>query len=149
MTNYKFSIITPEHSTANFPFLMELWESIKSQTYSDWEWILYTNNSCNPGLLPASITSDPRVVVVHQPDVNSNIGYIKHHAFMAGTGDILVEADHDDVLFPTCLEKLNKEYNNPNVGFVYSDNIVYHMTGEFIPYNSAFGWTHHIVQGLP
>ena len=44
--NYKFSIITPEHKKENIPFLLELYETIKSQTYSNWEWVLYLNGNC-------------------------------------------------------------------------------------------------------
>jgi O-antigen biosynthesis protein len=142
-----FSIITPEHSVKNFPFLLELWESIQSQTYTNWEWILYTNNGCKPHQLPANITQDARVKVINQVEKNANIGFIKNQAFFAGSGDILVEADHDDILHPECLMELYKAYtNNPEVGFVYSDNIMYNMKEPFVPYSPEFGWTSKVVQ---
>ena len=31
---------------------------------------------------------------------------------------------------------------NPDCGFVYSDNATYHMQDAFIPYNPLFGWTY-------
>ena len=34
----KLSIITPTHKLT---YIHELYESIKNQTYSDWEWVLY------------------------------------------------------------------------------------------------------------
>ena len=46
MIDYKFSIITPEHSPKNMPFLYELYETIKNQTHKNWEWILYLNGEC-------------------------------------------------------------------------------------------------------
>ena len=44
----KFSIITPEHNPKNIFNLLELFESIKEQTYTNWEWILYLNSGCVP-----------------------------------------------------------------------------------------------------
>ena len=55
MHNYKFSLITPEHSVKNIPFLLELYDSIKKQTYEDWEWVLYLNNGFEKTDLPSAI----------------------------------------------------------------------------------------------
>jgi len=74
---------------------------------------------------------------------NKLIGYVKNKAFSLGTGDVLVEVDHDDILTPECLENLAEAFeNNPDCGFVYSDNATYHMESKFIPYNPLFGWTY-------
>lgn len=143
--NYKFSIITPEHSVKNAPFLLDLYESICNQTYDDWEWILYLNNGFDKNELPEKIKNNPKVVVV-QGETNPNIGFLKNKAFSLGTGDILVEADHDDMLVETCLEKLNEGFQDPEVGFCYSDGAVYHMEDKFIPYNEAYGWKHRMFQ---
>jgi len=43
----KFSLITPEHSSENIPFLLELYQTILEQTYTNWEWVLYPNGNCN------------------------------------------------------------------------------------------------------
>ena len=32
--------------------------------------------------------------------------------------------------------------NNPECGFVYSDNATYHMEDKFVPYSPVFGWTY-------
>ena len=59
-----------------------------------------------------------------------------------GTGDILVEVDHDDMITPDCLEELHNAFQDKSVGFVYSDNAVLHMQNNFIPYDSSYGWKH-------
>ena len=59
----KFSIITPEHSKENLPYLQELYESLQSQTYENWEWVLYLNNGYKQEWLPASIQANPKVVI--------------------------------------------------------------------------------------
>jgi len=138
--NYKFSIITPEHNVNNMPFLLELYESIKNQTYENWEWILFLNGKMTRSQLPKEIIKNKKVIIIEDTSNNNNIGYLKNKAFFAGAGDILVEADHDDILIETCLEKLNEEYQDETIGFVYSDNAILHMKNEFVPFNELYGW---------
>lgn len=138
----KFSIITPEHDPANIPFLLELYDTIINQTYEDWEWILYVNNKCEPQHIPSVITDNPKVFIYTAQDDSKDVGHIKHKAFHLGTGDVLVEVDHDDQITPDCLEELAKAFEDDTIGFAYSDNAVLHMAGQFVPYNPAFGWTY-------
>lgn len=138
----KFSIITPEHDPANIPFLLELFESIVAQTYEDWEWILYLNNKCTIDHIPDIIKVHPKVKIFRQKDDNKNIGYIKNQAFNIGTGDVLVEVDHDDQITPDCLEELAEAFKDRSVGFAFTDAAVLHMTDQFIPFNPAYGWTY-------
>jgi len=138
----KFSIITPEHDPGNIPFLLELFDCVLNQTYKDWEWILYLNNKIQVEHIPDQIKNHPQVIVFRTHDTDTNIGAIKNAAFSIGTGDVLVEVDHDDLITPDCLEELKKAYeSDPEVGFVYSDNAVLQMEGEFIPYDESGGWT--------
>ena len=118
------SLITPEHSQKNLPYLLELYDTIVGQTYSNWEWVLFLNNGCAVEHIPDRIKSDKRVVIFQSFDTNTNIGAIKNAAFSIGTGDILVEVDHDDLLTSNCLEKLNEAFQNEEIGFVYSDNAI-------------------------
>lgn len=144
MNNLKFSLITPEHNPKNIPFLLELYDSILAQTHDNWEWILYLNNGCTPEYIPEKIKLNPKVRLVHSTDVNSNIGAVKNKAFHCGVGDILVELDHDDLITPDCLEYMNSAFQNPDVGFVYSDSAIYHMKNEFVPFDASYGWTHRM-----
>jgi glycosyltransferase involved in cell wall biosynthesis len=144
LEGFKFSLITPEHSPKNKVFLDELYESICGQTYTNWEWILYLNNGCQPGDISTDIRNDNRVKVIVSIENNTNIGAIKNKAFNFGTGDVLVEVDHDDVLTPNCLEELYKAFQDETVGFVYSDAGMYHMEDKFVPYDSNMGWTYRM-----
>ena len=137
----KFSLITPSHRYQTY--FDELYASIVAQTYSNWEWIVYLNGEFKKDQLSEEIINDERVKIFEVYDGNTNIGYVKNKAFFLGTGDILVEVDHDDILIPNCLEELAKAFEeNPDCGFVYSDNATYHMEDKFIPYSSMYGWTH-------
>ena len=138
----KFSLITPEHDPKNIPFLLELYQSILSQTYDDWEWVLYLNNKCQIKHIPEIIKSNEKVKIIRTDSTNRKIGMIKNQAFFAGTGDILVEVDHDDILTENCLEELYKAYQDESVGFVYSDDAILHMKDEFIPFQAEHGWSY-------
>jgi len=142
--NYKFSLITPEHSPNNIVFLLELYETIRTQTYTNWEWIIYLNNRCVIENIPDIIKNDSKVIIIRTEDTNGNIGAIKNAAFKLGTGDILVEVDHDDLLTDDCLAELNAAYQDPEIGFVYSDDAVLHMKDLFVPYGENNGWTYRM-----
>lgn len=144
MENYKFSIITPEHTKQNLPYLLELWDSIKNQKYTNWEWVLYLNNEVKLDDIPNDILKNEKVRAYVATDLSDKIGKIKKTAFFLGTGDILVEADHDDLLTPDCLEELNIAFQDEEVGFVYSDNATFREDGKkFIPHRADHGWTHY------
>jgi len=138
----KFSVITPEHTEDNLPFLIELFDSLKNQTYEDWEWILFLNNGIKQNYLPEYLVNHEKVYVYLDPNpIDKKIGRIKNEAFSLGSGDILVEVDHDDQLTPDCLEELYKVYSSDSeIGFVYSDVAMYDMRGDWTPYRPDFGW---------
>jgi glycosyltransferase involved in cell wall biosynthesis len=135
----KFSIITPSNKTT---YLNDLYQSIKAQTYTNWEWIVWLNQGASSSDLPNEIASDTRVRYFVSDSPNSSVGFHKKCAFFQGEGDVLVEADHDDFLLPTCLEELAQAFKDPTIGFAYSDTLQYHTRGEFKPYNSFYGWEH-------
>ena len=53
----------------------------------------------------------------------------------------MVEVDSDDLIDPKCLQLLNKAYQDPEVGFAYSDSAIW--DDDFVPYNVDHGWTHY------
>lgn len=132
----RFSIITPSNRKDH---LWELYLSILNQTYEDWEWVLYLNGGV--GMSAVSNITDDRVRKI-EADQNPSIGYIKNKAFSLGTGDVLVEVDHDDLLTPDCLEKLAQAYQDEEIGFVASNNAKLHHQDKFIPYQAEMGWHH-------
>ena len=142
MKEYKFSIITPSHK--NKEILNELYESIISQSYLKWEWILYLNGEFEHQLLNNKIINDKRVLIYNTKKSFKNIGEIKNNAFKLGTGDILVEVDHDDLIHEDCLKELNKAYQDTKIGFVYSDCLLYDLDNKMRPWNKTLGWEHEI-----
>jgi O-antigen biosynthesis protein len=67
----KLSIITPTHNTR---YLEELEESIKANTFQDWEWIILLNNG-------AKYTSKDTRVKIHKSKTNTTkVGALKKEA---------------------------------------------------------------------
>jgi len=118
------SVITSTYNT-NRDILARTWSSLKAQTFTDWEWVIW-DDSTNDNVWNQvyGFASDERYqVYIHKAHVHSgNIGLNKRRGFMLGNGDILVELDHDDELTPDALAEIYEAFQaNPNVGFIYSD----------------------------
>lgn len=136
----KFSIITATH--LKNAFLLDLYKSIKDQTYADWEWIVFLNGGATPDLVEEEIRNDPKVRIIISTENNKCVGYNKNKAFHLGIGEILVEVDHDDILIETCLEELEKAFQEEDVGFVYTDDAIWHMKDNVEPFSYMYGWTY-------
>jgi glycosyltransferase involved in cell wall biosynthesis len=141
------SVITPTFNTPPKE-LNRLWESLKHQTYKDWEWVIWDDSiNTETWAQITGILSDERFrVVPHRSLVHSGvIGQTKRRGFMVAEGDILVELDHDDELTPDCLEKIAQAFEDPAVGFVYSDwceILPDGLSGKY-PDGWAFGYGSH------
>jgi len=141
----KFSIITPTHKIT--PYLEELYDSLVEQTYEDWEWVVYLNGSADISQIHKHLKSDSRVRIIESRITSKSIGFIKNQAFHAGRGDILVEVDHDDWLHENCLERLAEAFSDDEVGFTYSDTLIYDQVNkDKLFYNKAHGWNHDWIE---
>jgi glycosyltransferase involved in cell wall biosynthesis len=135
----KVSIYTPSHDTK---FLPSIYESLKEQTYPNWEWVIVFNN----GGMPINF-NDERVrenVCYKAPEW---VGPLKAMACEKCTGDILLELDHDDLLVPDALEEVVKAFQDPEIGFVYSNTI--HAKGDLtknIRFDERYGWKYREVE---
>lgn len=108
----KISIFTPTH---NPKYIYRLYESIKKQTYQNWEWVIAPNNGAE-----VNITDDPRVKIFPVSG-STNIGFLKKFACSKATGDVYMEVDHDDELFANAIEECAKAFEDPTVDFAYSN----------------------------
>lgn len=117
------SVITPTYNTPA-GVLARTWASLKAQTHTDWEWVVW-DDSTNGDVWRQvwGLCADERFrIVAHRSHVPSgSIGRVKRRGFMVAEGDILVELDHDDELTPDALAEVAAAFEDPQVGFVYSD----------------------------
>jgi SAM-dependent methyltransferase len=78
---------------------------------------------------------------------NEWVGPLKHFACSKCTGDILLELDHDDLLTPDALEEVVKAFEEPEVGFVYSNTI--HCDQNYKPvmrFDERYGWKYRQIE---
>jgi len=127
----KISIITPTH---NPKYIHRLYETIKRQTYQNWEWVVVPNN----GAL-VNLPDDPRIVYF-STNKSTNIGYLKKFGCDHASGEVLMEVDHDDELYPNALEECAKAFADPTVDFAFSNccDVGENYQPRF--FSEQFGW---------
>jgi SAM-dependent methyltransferase len=110
------SVFTP---TNNTQYLLETYRSLAMQHYSDWEWLVGLNGGAK---LPEdkSLQADKRVRVSMLAFGQPNIGALKYACCQQARGEVLVELDHDDVLWPGVLGEIAQQAKN-GADFIFSD----------------------------
>lgn len=139
------SFITPTHRVMH---LRETYESLLKQTKNDWQWIVVANGDVTVGMVETAlqivVDKDPRVLVSQLPEQleGMGIGAIKLISFMRGEGNYLAELDHDDLLVSTCVEDLEKSFEESGADFVYSNSADFFANGNghWFPDWQANGW---------
>lgn len=130
----RVSIFTPSHNTK---YLLEAYDSIKEQDFD--EWIIGLNGDAKKIDL---LDCDNRIRQINLGKWDDPyVGQLKALCVNYTTGDILVELDHDDLLLPTAISEIKKAFEDPNVGFVYSNNYRTDMNGNHLDkFSSEYGW---------
>lgn len=125
-TSTLISFFTPTYNTGTK--LWNTYDSLKNQTYSNWEWII-VDDSTDYGhtydIANQIACVDERVKVYSFKEKSRGvIGESKYRAAALCRGEILAELDHDDILLERIAEYLNEaQQTYPEVGFFYSDCI--------------------------
>lgn len=117
------SIITPLYHTKKYVF-ERTYESLKNQTYKDWEWILIDDSldKRRTEYIIEFAKKDPRIKYFNF-DHSGSIGEVKRRGFLLAEGKWLVELDHDDILLENSLKHIYDAFSKyPQCGFVYSDS---------------------------
>lgn len=140
------SVVTPTYHT-DPDVLARTWASLKNQSYSDWDWVIYDDSQND--LVWRQIygfMSDERFrITAYRGDSHlGSIGAVKNKAFMLATGNILVELDHDDELTPDCLQYVADVFAG-GARFAYSDwcELFADGTSGRYPDGWAFGYGDH------
>ncbi len=134
----KFSIVVPLYKTPE-KYLRALVDSVKQQTYSNWELCLSDGSGKDSPLcemLKKLQDEEPRIrVVLHQESLQ--ISENTNAAIEAATGDFIVFADHDDALTADALFECAKALNrNREIEVLYSDEDKMTMDGnKFFQYH--------------
>lgn len=112
-----FSIVVPVYKPAE-KHLKALIDSIKNQTYENWELVLADAG----GNSFAHLTSGDNRVRYIPLQKNAGISANTNEAIKNAKGDWIVFVDHDDTIAPDALFRIfNAIEKNTDVGYVYTD----------------------------
>jgi len=120
------SFFTPIYNTKEK--LWRTYESVRNQTYPDWEWVIVNDSSDGGKTLKIALeiaSQDPRVIVYDFREKSGGIiGESKYRAATLTKGKWLAELDHDDYLMPHCARYIIGASNKfPDAGFIYTDSV--------------------------
>jgi GT2 family glycosyltransferase len=119
----RFSVITPVYDTPA-DVLWAMLESVRTQTFGDWELCLVDDCSPQPhvmAMLEAAQSRDPRVRLLRR-ERNSGIVAASNDALAIARGEFVALLDHDDELHPDALAHVHEALlANPEGDYVYTD----------------------------
>ena len=115
--NNLISIIVPAYNVGNF--LGECMESIKTQTYNNWEAIIVNDGSTDntAQVIESVIKNDGRFHVINQQ--NGGVSKARNAGIEAASGAYLAFMDGDDLWRPTFLHELMEAIQTHDVDMAY------------------------------
>ena len=117
----KISVIVPMYNTPE-KYFKELLESLKGQTYNNWELCLADGSPEKAGYIDDLIQPLGENVKYKFLNENKGISGNSNEALKLATGEYLALLDHDDIIPKFALYEIVKTINeNPDVDFIYTD----------------------------
>ena len=124
--------------------ILRPWNSLRSQTYTNWEWIIWDDSKDNltySDLLEMK-KKDLRMRVYKAPEHNGSIGEMKRLAAGVSYGSFIVELDHDDELHPELFQWLIDASNKHkdadffycNTAELFEGTLKSHSYGDYFAY---------------
>lgn len=130
--NIKFSVITPLYNTPE-QYLKEMIESLKKQTYSNWELCMAdgsdTRHEYVKKICEAYAEEDERIKYVKLKE-NRGISINTNECLKLATGDYVGLLDHDDILHESALFEMMKAIDEEHADFLYSDEVKFNSAIE-------------------
>ena len=126
-----FSILVPVYNTP-IPYLREMLDSVRNQTYQKWQLCIANANPENEEvarILNQYIEMDKRIQVVNVPE-NLGIAQNTNKALSIAKGDYIGLLDHDDMLAADALFEVAKTVNDENADVIYTNEDKITMSGE-------------------
>jgi GT2 family glycosyltransferase len=129
-----FSVVTPVYDPPE-AVLRACLESVRAQTFADWEHCLVDDGSTLPhvrAVLAEHAAADPRVRVLHR-EANGGIIAASNDALAMATGEFVALLDHDDLIVPDALAQVATAIaEHPDIDYCYSDEDNLSPRGELI-----------------
>ena len=126
----KISIVVPLYNTP-VQFLHEMLDSLKKQTYANWELCLVDGSdgrhSYVKDICMKAAESDSRIIYKIL-DENLGISENTNRCIEMSTGEYIGLLDHDDLLHPSALFEVMKAICDKNADFIYTDENTFSKT---------------------
>jgi teichuronic acid biosynthesis glycosyltransferase TuaG len=117
--NALVSIITPSFNSAKF--IAETIQSVKHQTYQNWEMIIVDDcSSDETESVVLSIIQNDNRIQFHKLSQNSGPAVARNTGIEKASGDYMTFIDADDIWFPTFIENNIKTIQETGIPFVFS-----------------------------
>ncbi len=123
----KFSILVPLYNTPE-KFLREMIDSVRAQTYQDWELCLADGSDAEHqevGEVCARYCQEDGRIIYQKLGKNLGISGNTNACFSMATGDFIGLFDHDDVLHPSVLYECMKVICEKHADYVYTDEATF------------------------
>lgn len=125
----KISILVPLYNTPE-DFLREMIDSVKMQTYENWELCLADGSDAEHDYVGKIVEEyrkeDGRSRIVYEKlDKNEGISGNTNRCLMLATGEYIGLFDHDDILHPSVLYEYVKAINEKNADYLYCDETTF------------------------
>ena len=121
--NPLFSVLIAQYN--NVKYLQEAIDSVKSQTYKNWEIILIDDASTDNSHELYKLYEGDDQIKIYYNKKNKGCGYTKYRCAKMANGEICGFLDSDDVLLSDALElMINEHLKDENISLVYSKHIV-------------------------
>ena len=129
-------------SFKSFDKIMRPFQSLLTQTYRDWEWVIIDDSDDDKHFkyMKENVSSkDYRIRYFRKDYNNGNIGNVKNEAVSLCRGEYVFELDHDDEILPDCLEEIVAGFQKyPEVGFIYMNFAECYE--DYKPFTYGKGW---------
>jgi O-antigen biosynthesis protein len=135
-----FSLFTTCYNS--YEKIKRAYESIKRQTFLDWEWVILDDSpdDAHFTFLRTTFQDDKRVRLYRRSQNSGNIGNVKNEAVSLCRGKYVLEMDHDDEILKDCLKDAAAVFDNqPEIGFIYMNFTNIYEDGSNFSYGDFFG----------
>ena len=112
------SVIMPSYNTG--AYISESIESVRAQSYGNWELIVVDDCSTDDSVEIIRSFSDPRIRLLQNP-VNSGAAVSRNYALREAKGDWIAFLDSDDTWVPEKLEMQIRFMENNGYAFTFTD----------------------------
>ena len=130
---FRISVVTPTYNTEP-RYLQELFQTLKNQLYSNWEWILVDDGSYKPSTLTTlrDLAKADRRVRVTIGTKNRGIASASNSALAEASGSHTALVDHDDLLSRDAFLAVYEAWKHaPATQLFYTDECIADLNGRF------------------